>query len=64
VADSTIPDDSTYAPLRQPVFRPEHLRQPERVTQLDRRIEAAALAFHIGEQPPSVSHFIGGPTGT
>ena len=36
----------------------EHLRQHERVTEYDRDIQEEALAFHTGEQPPVVSHFL------
>ncbi len=36
----------------------EHLRQHERVTIADRAIEQRALAFHIGDAPPTVSHLI------
>jgi MFS family permease len=39
----------------------EHLRQHERMTVADRSIEERALAFHIDEKPPKVSHFIAGP---
>jgi Transmembrane secretion effector len=39
----------------------EHLRQHERMTVADRSIEERALAFHIDEKPPNVSHFIAGP---
>jgi MFS family permease len=36
----------------------EHLRQHERVTVADRKIEDVARAFHIGETPPTVAHLI------
>jgi hypothetical protein len=36
----------------------EHLRQHERMTVGDREVRNRAMAFHIGEAPPSVSHFI------
>lgn len=36
----------------------EHLRQHERVTQADRAIEDNVRAFHIGPEPPAVSHFV------
>ncbi len=36
----------------------EHMRQHERVTVTDRVIENRALAFHIGDKPPIVSHLI------
>jgi len=36
----------------------EHLRQHERVTISDREAEVQAYAFHIGDAPPVVSHFI------
>jgi hypothetical protein len=39
----------------------EHLRQHERTTVADHSIEEHALAFHIDEKPPKVSHFIAGP---
>jgi hypothetical protein len=31
------------------------------MTVADRSIEERALAFHIDEKPPKVSHFIAGP---
>ena len=36
----------------------EHLRQHERVTISDREVEARALAFHQGDGPPKVTHWI------
>lgn len=36
----------------------EHLRQHQRVTVADRAIEDRARAFHLGDTPPQVSHFI------
>jgi hypothetical protein len=36
----------------------EHLRQHERVTVADRGVEDRARAFHVGDSPPVVSHFI------
>lgn len=36
----------------------EHLRQHERVTVADRDVETMARAFHVGDQPPIVSHFV------
>jgi MFS family permease len=36
----------------------EHLRQHERVTFSDREIETQAFAFHLGEGPPKVTHWI------
>jgi MFS family permease len=36
----------------------EHLRQHERITVADRAIESRARAFHLGPEPPVVSHFI------
>ena len=36
----------------------EHLRQHERMTVADREVHNRAMAFHIGEAPPSVSHCI------
>ena len=36
----------------------EHLRQHERMTAVDRGVRDRATAFHIGEAPPIVSHFI------
>jgi len=37
----------------------EHLRQHERITKADAAIEQKALSFHIGKDPPRISHFIG-----
>jgi Transmembrane secretion effector len=36
----------------------EHMRQHERVTRSDLAIEAEVRKFHIGPDPPRVSHFI------
>ncbi|MGH7889758.1 MAG: MFS transporter, partial [Thermodesulfobacteriota bacterium] len=36
----------------------EHLRQHERVTVADRDLLDQALAFHVGDKPPFVSHLI------
>lgn len=39
----------------------EHMRQHARATMADKRIEAAARAFHRGPEPPVVSHLIHAP---
>jgi len=36
----------------------EHLRQHERVTVADRAVQDYARSFHVGAQPPLISHFI------
>ncbi|MEO7143970.1 MAG: MFS transporter [Bryobacteraceae bacterium] len=36
----------------------EHLRQHERVTVSDRAVEERAHAFHLGDAPPAVTHWI------
>ncbi len=36
----------------------EHLRQHERLTVADRSVFEKARSFHIGEEPPTVSHFL------
>jgi hypothetical protein len=36
----------------------EHLRQHERITAADREVQAIALAFHRGADPPGVTHFV------
>jgi hypothetical protein len=36
----------------------EHLRQHERVTISDREMEVEAQAFHLGSEPPIVTHWI------
>jgi hypothetical protein len=36
----------------------EHLRQHERITSADRALEERARRYHVGPQPPAVSHFI------
>jgi MFS family permease len=36
----------------------EHLRQHERVTIADRKIEDVVRAFHIGPTPPIITHFL------
>src|SRR3569623_1882860 len=38
----------------------EHLRQHERVTFADRDITAMAQAFHVGSEPPKVTHLVAG----
>lgn len=37
----------------------EHLRQHERVTVADRELEKTVHAFHVGPEPPVVTHFLG-----
>ncbi|HEV2193384.1 MAG TPA: MFS transporter [Nitrosopumilaceae archaeon] len=36
----------------------EHLRQHERITKADLAIEQHAISFHIGKDPPRISHLI------
>jgi hypothetical protein len=36
----------------------EHLRQHERMTAADREVQLAARAFHLGAEPPLVTHFV------
>ena len=36
----------------------EHLRQHERITAEDRKVEQRVQAFHIGAQPPHTTHLI------
>ena len=36
----------------------EHMRQHERMTVMDREVQNRASAFHIGDAPPVVSHFV------
>jgi predicted MFS family arabinose efflux permease len=36
----------------------EHLRQHERMTAADREVQAAARAFHLGAEPPRVTHYV------
>ncbi|MBI2365162.1 MAG: MFS transporter, partial [Deltaproteobacteria bacterium] len=36
----------------------EHLRQHERLTVSDRVAEERAVAFHVGDGPPVMSHYI------
>jgi MFS family permease len=36
----------------------EHLRQHERVTLADKELQDQVNAFHIGQEPPRVSHFL------
>jgi branched-subunit amino acid transport protein len=37
---------------------PEHLRHHERVTQADRDLQARVHRFHVGEEPPRVTHYL------
>jgi quinol monooxygenase YgiN len=39
----------------------EHLRQHERITVSDRRLQERVWAFHLGEGPPLVSHYVAEP---
>ena len=39
----------------------EHLRQHERVTVADREIEGTVRQFHVGSQPPVVTHLLATP---
>jgi MFS family permease len=41
----------------------EHLRQHERVTVADKRVQDTAKAYHKGSSKPVVRHFIASPTG-
>lgn len=41
----------------------EHLRQHERVTVADRVVEERAQAFHVGDQPPAITHWIAAANG-
>ena len=36
----------------------EHLRQHERITTEDRKVEQRVQAFHLGAQPPHTTHLI------
>ena len=36
----------------------EHLRQHERITAEDRKVEQRVQAFHVGAQPPKTTHLI------
>ncbi len=36
----------------------EHLRQHERITAEDRKVEQRVQAFHVGTQPPKTTHLI------
>ncbi|HKE12909.1 MAG TPA: MFS transporter, partial [Myxococcota bacterium] len=36
----------------------EHLRQHERITAADRAVQARAVAYHLGDNPPRVTHYI------
>ena len=39
----------------------EHLRQHERITVADRELQSVARAFHVGSEPPVVTHYIAAP---
>ena len=39
----------------------EHLRQHERMTVADRALQGEARAFHVGDAPPLVTHYIAAP---
>ena len=36
----------------------DHLRQHERVTEADRRLQAEVHALHRGDTPPRVTHLV------
>jgi MFS family permease len=38
----------------------DHLRQHERVTREDQRVQEKVNSFHTGSEPPKVSHFVAG----
>ncbi|MGE5027457.1 MAG: MFS transporter, partial [Betaproteobacteria bacterium] len=40
----------------------EHLRQHERVTVADREVSEKVRAFHLGSEPPRVTHLVAGKT--
>jgi hypothetical protein len=39
----------------------EHLRQHERFTMADQAIEARVRRYHVGPEPPVVTHFVAYP---
>src|SRR5690242_1564799 len=49
-----------YIEIFQDASWVDHLRQHERVTREDQRVQEIVHQFHIGSAPPRVSHYIGG----
>jgi hypothetical protein len=39
----------------------EHLRHHERVTHADRDLQARIRRFHVGTEPPRVTHYLANP---
>jgi MFS family permease len=39
----------------------EHLRQHERITVADRELQSVVRGFHVGSEPPVVTHYIAAP---
>src|SRR5438309_277245 len=54
-----IENPSRYVEMFTSESWTEHLRQHERITKADLAIEQHAISFHIGKDPPRVSHLIG-----
>src|SRR5438309_11018264 len=54
-----IENQSRYVEMFTSESWTEHLRQHERITKADLAIEQHAISFHIGKDPPRVSHLIG-----
>lgn len=53
-----VENPSRYVMLFTSESWTEHLRQHERITKADLAIEQHAISFHIGKDPPRVSHLI------
>src|SRR5713226_7433640 len=54
-----IENPSRYVEMFTSESWTEHLRQHERITKADLAIEQHAISFHIGKDPPRISHLIG-----
>src|SRR5437879_606790 len=53
-----IENPSRYVEMFTSESWTEHLRQHERITKADLAIEQHAISFHIGKDPPRISHLI------
>jgi hypothetical protein len=56
--DREIADDTRYIETFVVESWAEHLRQHDRATLTDKRVQNAVIAFHRGLEPPRVSHLL------
>ena len=51
-------DNSLFPCFHSGISWGDHLRQHERVTAENREVERRAQAFHLGPEPPKITHLI------